>query len=298
MLSNGERCVVLYSVFFTAFYYSLNLWSVKGFEVSVVTLFLSSAVYFTLRARLEEEFSAVPYVLLALGICTRPDMIVPFGVMLIYNLITAGREFYNTAEDPGETSGLTGAGAASLDLLEQALYRTILDIDETWYVEMAGGGTPRTFDLEIVSRRGPSAGRIYLPTFILPAGRLVEVEREAATATDQHTLSIQGLAVEDRTLLAFKSTPDEIPVAFDLMIDGNAALENTYLGAGLEKPAEMPFSQKAKREGIKARGRPGRRPPESPYIAVWITENVFRGDTALDLSDETRRELRSLGYIQ
>ena len=82
------------------------------------------------------------------------------------------------------------------------------------------------------------------------------------------------------------------------MIDGNAALENTYLGAGLEKPAEMPFSQKAKREGIKARGRPGRRPPESPYIAVWITENVFRGDTALDLSDETRRELRSLGYIQ
>ncbi len=217
---------------------------------------------------------------------------------LIYNLITCGREFYNVAEDPGETHDLIAAGGSSLDLLEQTLYRTLLDIDETWYVEMAGGGSPRTFDIEIAARKGPSAGRVYLTRLVQPDGELIEVKRAAASATDQHTLTIKGLVVKDRMLLAFKSTPAEIPVRFDLKIDGRSALPSTYLGAGLEKPSEMPFTQKAKREKIKARGRPARRPAESPYIAVWITEDVFRGETAITLTDETRKELRSLGYIQ
>jgi len=99
-------------------------------------------------------------------------------------------------------------------------------------------------------------------------------------------------------LLAFKASPPEIPLEFDLRIDGQPAPERTYLGASLERPPGMPFKQKAKRGKIKARGRPGRRPPETPYITVWLSESAFRGDTAVSLSDETKRELRSLGYIQ
>ena len=217
---------------------------------------------------------------------------------LVHNLINFKQEFYNIAEDPGETRDLLAAGGSSLEFMVHALYSTILSVDETWYIEMASGESPCTFDLEISSRRGPAAGRIYLPVFIQPDGRFEEVRRRHATATDQHSLSIEGLVVEDRMLLAFKATPDEIPVSFDLSIDGRPATESTYLGTGLHKPAEMPFAQKAKREKIKARGRPGSRPPESPYAAVWITESIFRGDTALNLTDETRRELRSLGYIQ
>jgi len=217
---------------------------------------------------------------------------------LIHNLISSEQEFYDLARDPGETHDLIAIGGGSLELLEQTLYRTLLGIDETWYVELAAGDGRHIFDIEVVSRKGPSAGRIYLPRLVQPDGELVEVEREAVPATDQHTLSIEALEVENRMLLAFKATPGEIPLRFDLKIDGRSALASTYLGTSLQKPAEMPFTQRAKREKIKARGKPGRRPAETPYIAVWVTENVFRGETALTLTDETRKELRSLGYIQ
>lgn len=217
---------------------------------------------------------------------------------LIYNLISSEQEFYNLAQDPGERHDLIATGGGSLDLLEQTLYRTLLGIDETWYIEMAGGGSGSVFDIEVVSRRGLSVGRIYLPMMVQPDGEVVEVERQAAPAAEPHALSIEDLEVDGRMLLAFKATPGEIPLHFDLKIEGRPALGSTYLGTSLEKPAEMPFTQKAKREKIKARGRPERRPPETPYIAVWVTENVFRGETALTLTDETRRELRSLGYIQ
>jgi hypothetical protein len=60
----------------------------------------------------------------------------------------------------------------------------------------------------------------------------------------------------------------------------------------------MPFSQKASRQNIKARGKPQKRPPSAPYFAVWVSETTFRGDTGLVLTEETKRELRSLGYIQ
>jgi arylsulfatase A-like enzyme len=233
---------------------------------------------------------------------------------VIYDIISTGREFYNLEDDPGETENLAGAldlafrsnllgspgggGLSSLVLLERTLYETMLAIDETWYIEMASDGMPHRFDIHIVSERGLSVGRIYLPRLIEPGGTLVEVEQEGQTATEQNTLTLSGLQLENRMLLAFKATPAEIPLTFDLRIDGEPALAATYLGASLEKPDDMPFTQRAKREGIKARGRPGHRPPETPYIAVWVSENVFKGETALDLSDETRKELRSLGYIQ
>jgi arylsulfatase A-like enzyme len=217
---------------------------------------------------------------------------------LIYNVITTGSEFYNLEDDPGESRNLAStAGLTTLALLEATLFHTILDIDETWYVEMASGDKPHKFDIEVVSERGPSVGRIYLPRLVEPDGDLVEVPMGGAP-TEQNTLSVKGLEVDGRMLLAFKATPSEIPLRFDLAIDGQPAASSTYLGAALEQPDSMPFLQKAKREKAKARGKPGRRPPETPYIAVWLSENVFRGDTAVNLTEETKRELRSLGYIQ
>jgi arylsulfatase A-like enzyme len=219
---------------------------------------------------------------------------------VVYDLLSAEREFYDLDRDPGETDNMAlREGGGSFALLENTLFRTVLGIDETWYIEMAADGISHEFDIEVVSRRGPSIGRIYMPRLIEPDGSLVEfAEPDKTPATEQNTLSLRGFEVEKRMLLAFKATPAEIPLEFDLKIDGESALANTYLGASLETPQEMPFKQRPKREGIKARGRPTRRPPATPYIAVWVSENVFSGETALDLSEETRRELRSLGYIQ
>lgn len=217
---------------------------------------------------------------------------------VIYNLITAEREFYNLDDDPGEIDNIVDPGG-TFALLENTLFSTILSIDQTWYIEMGSDGSPHTFDIEVVSRRGLSIGRIYLPRLVEPDGNLTEfTDRTATTPTEQNTLSLRGLEVEKRALLAFKATPVETPLEFDLRIDGKRVPGSTYLGRSLEKPGDMPFRQRAKREKIKSRGKPGRRPPESPYMAVWVSENIFTGETAVDFSDQTKRELRSLGYIQ
>jgi arylsulfatase A-like enzyme len=227
---------------------------------------------------------------------------------LIYDVRTADKEMYDLKSDPGENRNLLAAcyggpanvdfpASGSLGLLENALYKTLYAVDETWYVEMNGGGKPHVFDLEIKSQRGLSAGRIHLVREVGEDGGLLEIEGNAAAAPEENRLVLRDLEVKNRVLLAFKATPANIPVSFDIKMDGGNAAPHIYLGAELEKPGGMPFTQKASREKAKARGEPGRR-PEPPYIVVWFSEPSFSGESGFTLSDETRKELRSLGYIQ
>lgn len=215
----------------------------------------------------------------------------------IYDIITAEEEFYNLDEDPGETYDI-GDEAGSSALLRTTLFKTMLEVDETWYIEIEAGGKPHVFDIEVVSERGLISGRIYLPRLIEPGGDLTEVEPYAMSPTGENAVKLTGIEIDSRLLLAFKATPNNIPLTFDLRIDREPALAHTYLGASLKRPDEMPFSQKASRQNIKARGKPQKRPPSAPYFAVWVSETTFRGDTGLVLTEETKRELRSLGYIQ
>jgi arylsulfatase A-like enzyme len=215
----------------------------------------------------------------------------------IYDIVSAQKEFYNLDADPGETHDV-GDEAGSSALLQSTLFKTVLEVDESWYIEMGAGGKSHVFDIKVVSERGLASGRIYLPRLIEPGGDLVEVVQHAASSIGENTLEVTDIETDKRVFLAFKAGPDNIPLTFDLRIDGESALAHTYLGASLEKPAEMPFSQKARRQNIKARGRPRRQPPTAPYLAVWVSEATFRGDTAVTLTEETKKELRSLGYIQ
>jgi hypothetical protein len=44
-------------------------------------------------------------------------------------------------------------------------------------------------------------------------------------------------------------------------------------------------------------GRPDGR-HEPPYILLWYEESRYKGDTSVSLDEETKKELRALGYIQ
>ena len=101
----------------------------------------------------------------------------------------------------------------------------------------------------------------------------------------------------DRVVVAVKADPPKIPMHFDLRIDGAPAVEETYLGPSLGNLGSMPFTQKASKPKLKSRGRPETR-PEPPYFLVWLSESRYRGETAIQLDEETMKELRAIGYIQ
>ena len=215
----------------------------------------------------------------------------------IYRFVSEEREFYNLEEDPGETNNLF-PGGGSLELLQSSLVRTVFEVSATWYIELAGDGKPHVYDIEVVAERWGWTGRIYLTRLVEPDGEIIEIESLESSPAGATRLEIKGLEVKNRALLAFKVDPDIIPLKFDLRIDGESALPHTYLGSSLARPEEMPFEQNPKRHKIKARGEPTRRPPEAPYVSVWVSEPVFRGERALVLNKDTERELRSIGYIQ
>ena len=79
--------VILGSVFLTAFYFSLNNWTLQGMEVGVVTMLLSAALWLSIRASRGERFTVIPYLLLGLGTWIRMDVVVPYLALFMYQLI-------------------------------------------------------------------------------------------------------------------------------------------------------------------------------------------------------------------
>ncbi len=65
------------AVLFTAFYLPLNMWSLQGTEVSILTLFVSLSTLWGLRMMKSGRFFPAPYLLLGVGALIRPDMAVP-----------------------------------------------------------------------------------------------------------------------------------------------------------------------------------------------------------------------------
>jgi hypothetical protein len=76
------------AVLFTAFYLPLNMWSLQGTEVSVLTLFVSLSTLWGLRMMKSGRFFPAPYLLLGFSTLIRPDAAVPLlalGGFLFFN---------------------------------------------------------------------------------------------------------------------------------------------------------------------------------------------------------------------
>jgi hypothetical protein len=82
------------AVWLTALYYPLIYWTLRGMEVGLVTLTISSSVLLALRLRdrfRDRELIALA-VLMAVGILTRPDVIIPCVVISGFVFLTARPE--------------------------------------------------------------------------------------------------------------------------------------------------------------------------------------------------------------
>ena len=216
---------------------------------------------------------------------------------IVYGVMSCEEMLFNLEADPDEQNDLVAVETGEREALEQVLFNAMFDISDTWYIEMSGGEETRQFDIHLKSERDLAVGDIYLYKMVDEGGRVHDIEDWAEPGRARNELEIRGLPVADRATLAFKAEPSNISIHFDLSIDGVSAVENTYLGKSLGSLGRMPFTQRASKPKLKARGRPEER-PSAPYFLVWLSEGRYRGETAIKLNKETQKELRAIGYIQ
>ncbi|MFH1220967.1 MAG: sulfatase [Candidatus Eisenbacteria bacterium] len=203
---------------------------------------------------------------------------------------------FNLAEDPAESRGLATDGPPLANVV-RTMYAAVFKTTDTWHLEIATDGTPHAFDVAVASRRGVFDGEIYLARTIDTNGNYHSLEGIRSAPSSPGVLELRSLSVPGSLRLAFKVAPWRFPVLFDLKMDGRPAVGYTYLGASLARPESVPFEQHPGKKTCKSRGEPSAR-PAAPYILVWLYESAYQGETEVTLSDQTRKGLRSLGYVQ
>ena len=218
------------------------------------------------------------------------------GWKLICDNVTEEMQLFNLVRDPAESRNLIDSEPGARASLEETLIRTILGISDSWYIEMAGGDEAHVFDLTLAPEKGPLiTGSIHPYRFFDGAGHLVALD--GLVTRQAHVLRIECPHLQAPITLAFKVGPDIMPLKLDLRIDGKPATDKVFLGQSLVHPETMPFTQIPRRAKGRSQGVPTQR-PSPPYILVWHTENPYAGDTAFQLDDQTKKELRALGYVQ
>jgi arylsulfatase A-like enzyme len=216
---------------------------------------------------------------------------------LVLDVFSKQEVLFNLKDDPGETRNLIEIEPAVTTRLEQHLYETLFDISDTWYMELAAGDERHTFDIEIKAEKGLMLGTVTLYKLLDSNGKIVPTEKAFTVSPHRSVLKVQGLELSGRATLALKIEPDRIPVRFNLAIDGRSAIDRTFTGSSLANPDEMPFIRKPGRAKVKSDGRPSG-DLSAPYCLLWHSEGHYRGDTSIKLDEQTRKELKALGYIQ
>jgi arylsulfatase A-like enzyme len=218
---------------------------------------------------------------------------------IIYNMPKDEIACFNLAEDPGETVDLSAGLPKALEPMKQALYRALLNIDDTWFLEVSGGDEAHTFDLYVTSEAIRGAGHFKFHKIIDSKGNILRTDAVDGAAITPSVIEVSNLKVRDPLLLAFKLMQPAAPVEFDLKIDGEPAIRTSFIGADLAQPMAMPFTEKASPadNGADTLGEPDHR-PQGPYCLVWLHRSGYGEESAIELDPNTERELRSLGYIQ
>jgi arylsulfatase A-like enzyme len=215
---------------------------------------------------------------------------------LIYDTATQKQKLFNLAHDPGEHSNLIDQQTEAHGPLEEMLFQTFFNMSETWYVELAGGGEGHTFDLPISVSQRPIVGDFKAYRIFDSQGHLVDEERLRLTEVARNTLRLESLYLKGSFTIAFKVAPRQAAVSFDIGIDGESVLDIIHIGQDLSAPEEMPFDLVARRRDP-SEGMPLQK-PDLPYVLIWRAGSEYGTETPVTLSEDTKRKLRALGYIQ
>ncbi|HLF89436.1 MAG TPA: hypothetical protein VI451_10850 [Anaerolineales bacterium] len=76
--------LTLPAVFLTAFFFSLNNWTLQGMEVGLITLLLTISLWIVLRSLKQNAFSYWPYLLMGLASWVRLDAFVAFLAIFLF----------------------------------------------------------------------------------------------------------------------------------------------------------------------------------------------------------------------
>jgi hypothetical protein len=173
----------------------------------------------------------------------------------------------------------------------------MIGVTDTWFIEMAGGDEEHTFDLRVDCQVIKGSGRLGFHRIIDSSGRIMPIEDIADAEIRPSNIILKGFRSERPVQLAIKLRRTDASILFDLNIDGQPAVDKTFIGASMLQPVTMPFMEAdSPEEGID-KGPPGRR-PEPPYFLVWLAKSGFESRKTIELDEETKQELRALGYIQ
>ncbi len=228
---------------------------------------------------------------------TEMKSVTTYPLKLIHHMATGEEMLFGLEDDPEEMRNLIDREPEVVSRLKETLFKTLFDMSDTWYIELAGGGEAHTVDLEITAEKGLMIGTLNPYALFAPDGGLLDPGEVLYSKASGSVLRIDGLNLRGIVTLAFKVDLPQIPIEFDFKIDGRSAGSHTYLGNSLTSPVEMPFIVKRARGRVKSEARPPGT-PAPPYFLVWYNEGKFRGDTTTKLDEETRKELKALGYIQ
>jgi arylsulfatase A-like enzyme len=217
---------------------------------------------------------------------------------LVYDFSDGSQMMFNLNEDEGEHRNLTGERPEAIILLESLMFRTLFATYDTWHIEMAGGSGGALFDADIRVGNEISIGKIHLYRLLDASGAIVDPMRQPSIDPTGSALKISGLRTRSPVTLTFTAdAPPGLPVSFDLRIDGEVSPERIFVGGSLSNPEKIPVQLRRRRCTVPEPGGPPGR-PDPPYILIWRTKPRYTGDTRIKLTDQTRRELKALGYIQ
>jgi hypothetical protein len=216
---------------------------------------------------------------------------------LTHWMLTGEQTLVDLESDPEEMHDLAARRPEPLARLDNQLHGALFGMTDTWYIELGAGDKSHIFDIGIVAEKGLIPGSITVSKILDGTGRLAADQTPLKLLRSRSALEVEDLGFKGTVTLALRVEPERIPVKFDFRIDGNPAAGATFLGASLTSAEEMPFVQRARRVQTLSEGRPAG-PLTPPYVLVWFEKAAYRGETALKLDEETRKELRSLGYIQ
>jgi len=132
-LAGRSNWVWLAAVVLTAFYLPLNNWALQGMEVGAATLLVSAAVWMAMTCLARDRFSPLLYLLLALGVLVRMDLLIP-GAIICGVLALAHKRYRHRHWLAGLTA--LGMALAIQTAFRLAYYGDLLP--NTYYLKMTG----------------------------------------------------------------------------------------------------------------------------------------------------------------
>jgi hypothetical protein len=217
---------------------------------------------------------------------------------LIYDFQDRSRMVFNVDDDPREQRNLAGESPEALGHLESLMFKSLFETYDTWHLEVAGTGSGSTFDIDIVTGNDMSIGKIPLYKLLAPSGGTADPGPEPRLDSAGSVLEVKGFKVKNPASLAFTvQAPPGLPIRFDIRIDGEHVPEKVFIGESLSNPKQFPLALRRRRCTVHQAGGPRKR-PDPPYALIWHSEPRYKGNTVIKLNEQTRRELRALGYIQ